>query len=212
MSRSLFAALAVILLAGLSAGTARPQDKKDKKDDKKDPLLPFEPKSKPGAGQKFLEQFVGEWDVVKTFHLRAGEPTKTTGECKQTMVQDGRFLQSEFVFQTAAGKTTGTGLIGFEPDSGKFTSVWIDSRQTRMSFRQSDGKFDGTKIVLVGKVLGEGPKEGGRKSQTTTTLEDDGKKIVHRQVSIEADGTERLVMQLMMTKKTAKADAPKPAK
>ncbi len=199
MPRSVFAALIVPAFACLLTGTAHTQDKK--KDDKKDPLQSFEPKSKPGAGQKFLEKFVGDWDVVKTFHLRAGEPTKSMGECKQTMVQDGRFLQSEFTFTTDAGKTTGTGLIGFEPDSGKFTSVWIDSRQTRMSFRQSDEKFDGQKIVLVGKALGEGPKEGGRKSQTTTTLEDDGKKIVHRQVSIEADGTERLVMQLVMTRK-----------
>ena len=72
-----------------------------------------------------------------------------------------------------------------------------------MSFRQSEEKFDGKKIVLVGKVLGEGPKEGGRKSQTTTTLEDNGNRIVHRQVMIDADGTERLVMQLVMTKKLA---------
>ena len=144
---------------------------------------------------------VGDWDVVKTFHLRAGDPTKTPGECKQAMVQEGRFLQSDFTFNAASGKTTGTGLIGFEPETGKFTSVWIDSRQTRMSFRQGEDKFDGKTIALLGQALGEGPKDGARKSKTTTTLEDDGKKIVHRQVSIDADGTERLVMQLVMTKK-----------
>ena len=198
MPRSVFVALAVPAMACLLSGTAVPQDKK------KDPMQSFEPRSKPGAGQKFLEKFVGEWDVVKTFHLRAGDPAKSTGQCRQTMIQNGRFLQSEFTFKSDSGETTGSGLIGFEPESGKFTSVWIDSRQTRMSFRQSDGKFDGTKIVLVGKALGEGPKEGGRKSQTTTTLEDDGNKIVHRQVAIDAEGKERLVMQLVMTKKTAK--------
>ena len=25
-------------------------------------------------------------------------------------------------------KTTGTGMIGFEPETGLFTSVWVDSR------------------------------------------------------------------------------------
>ena len=196
MPRSLLAAL---LLAASASADAQPP----KKGDEKDPQAKFEPKSKPGEGQKFLEKMVGEWDVVKTFHLRAGDPAKTLGECKQTMIQEGRFLQSEFTFRAAAGKTTGTGLIGFEPETGKFTSVWIDSRQTRMSFRQGEDKFDGKTITLLGKALGEGPKDGARKSRTTTTLEDDGKKIVHRQVSIDADGTERLVMQLLMTRKAA---------
>src|SRR5436190_15396129 len=100
----------------------------------KDPQSAYEPRSKPGAGQKFLEKFVGDWDVVKTFYPRSGDPIKVTGECRQTMIHEGRFLKSEFVFQgQGGGKTTGTGLIGFETDSGKFTTVWVDSRSTRLS-------------------------------------------------------------------------------
>jgi hypothetical protein len=169
--------------------------------DKKDPQSSFEPKSKPGAGQKFLEKFVGEFDVAKSFHPKTGEPFRQKGECKQTMIHGGRFLQSEFTFATAdGGKSTGTGLIGWEPESGRFTSVWIDSRQTRMSFRQGEDKFDGEQIVLFGKDLGG--KEG-RRSKTVTRLEDGGKKIVHRQYGVNADGTERLVMELVLTRKEA---------
>jgi hypothetical protein len=174
-----------------------------KPDDKKDPQAKFEPRSKPGEGQKFLEQFVGDWDVVKTFHPRTGDPVKAKGECRQKMIHDGRFLQSEFTFTSDAGTTTGTGLIGFEPETGKFTSVWTDSRQTRMSFRQGEEKFDGKQIVLFGKELGAAGKDG-RQSRTTTTLEDDGKKIVHRQHSIDADKKERLVMELVMTRNRPK--------
>jgi hypothetical protein len=166
--------------------------------DKKDPQSSFEPKSKPGAGQKYLEKFVGDWDVAKSFHPKAGEPLRQKGECKQTMVHGGRFLQSEFTFTTADGKSTGTGLIGYEPETGKFTSVWVDSRQTRMSLRQSEDKFDGEQIVLFGKELGG--KEG-RRSKTVSRLEDGGRKIVHRQYAVSADGTERLVMELVLTKK-----------
>lgn len=89
-------------------------------DDKKDPQAKFEPRSKPGEGQKFLEAFVGDWDVSKTFHPRTGEPAKVKGR---------------------AG------------------------------------------------------------------LEDGGKRIVHRPSAID-DGKERLVMELVMTKKAE----PKPAK
>src|SRR4051812_33443514 len=97
-----------LLLALVAAAGGAP----GRTDDKKDPQAKFEPRSKPGEGQKFLEAFAGDWDAAKTFHPRAGEPAKAKGTCRQTMVQDGRFLQSEFTFETDAGKTTGTGLIG----------------------------------------------------------------------------------------------------
>jgi Protein of unknown function (DUF1579) len=195
--------LRAMLLVGFVGFAGLAGSQPPKSDDKKDPQAKFEPRSKPGEGQKFLEQFVGDWDVVKSFHPRNGEPVKGKGECRQRMIQDGRFLQSEFTFANDAGKTagTGTGLIGFEPENGKFTSVWIDSRQTRMSFRQSEEKFDGKQIALVGKELGEAGKEGGRKSRTVTTLTNEGKTITHLQFSVEAGAPDRLVMELVLTKK-----------
>jgi len=168
--------------------------------EKKDPQSSFEPRSKPGVGQKFLEQFVGDWDVVKTFYSRSGEPSRTMGTCRQTMIQDGRFLQSDFTFQQGETKTTGQGLIGFEPGPGTFTSVWIDSRQTRMSLRQSKDKFSGEEIVLHSRSLAEGAGES-RSSRTVTKLEENGQKIVHRQYSIGDGGAERLMMELVMTRK-----------
>jgi Protein of unknown function (DUF1579) len=167
---------------------------------KQDPQQAVEPRGAPGAGQKFLEQFAGDWDVEKKFFPRGGgEPSVSTGTCKQEMIHAGHFLRSEFVFEApGGGMSTGTGLIGFEPDTGLFTSTWIDSRQTRMSFRKSKEKFAGDKIVLYGMGLGN---ETTRPSKTYTTLEDKGAKIVHRQVSVAEDGTERPVMQLTMTKK-----------
>ena len=64
--------LAPLLL--LAAGILVPSVglSQDKKEDKKDPQSAIEPKSKSGVGQKFLERFVGDWDVAKTFHPRGG--------------------------------------------------------------------------------------------------------------------------------------------
>lgn len=168
--------------------------------DKKDPQDKFEPRSAPGAGQKYLARFVGDWDVVKTFHPRGGsKPVVQNGECKQEMIQGGRFLQSSFTFRQGETKTTGQGLVGFEASSGAFTTVWIDSRRTAMSFRKSKDKFDGEQIVLYGTSLGQAKE--GRMSKTVSKLEDDGKKIVHRQYTVGADGKERLMMELVLTRK-----------
>jgi hypothetical protein len=167
----------------------------------RDPQSSVEPRSGPGAGQKFLQQFVGEWDVAKAFYPRGGgEPSRTEGTCHQTMIHNGRFLQCDFVFGSGPARSTGTGVIGFEPATGKFTSVWTDSRQTRMSFRQAEDKFDGQRIVLYSQVLaGEAQ---GRRSKTVTELTDGGNKIVHRQYSAGA-GEDRLVMELILTRKSA---------
>jgi hypothetical protein len=194
--------LVVLLLSAWLVGAAElPQEKKD-------PQSSYEPRSRPGAGQKFLEKFVGDWDVAKTFYPQTGDPARQKGECKQTMMHDGRFLRSEFVFGQGDAKTTGLGIIGFEPDTGAFTSVWTDSRATRMSFRQSKDKFDGEQIVLHSRSLQEGGKES-RHSWTVTRLEDEGRKIVHRQFTAGKDGKDRLMMELILTRK---AESPRPAK
>jgi hypothetical protein len=190
-SRFQASVLALTLLAVPGAG--QPPDKKD-------PQSTVEPRSAPGAGQKFLAQFVGIWDVTKIFYPRSGDPATVQGECVQTMVHDGRFLKSEFAFGQGAAKTTGTGTIGFEADSGLFTSTWTDSRSTRMSLRRSKDRFNGEEIVLFSKSLAEGGGET-RQSRTVTRLEDNGRKIVHRQFSVGGDGPERLVMQIEMTRK-----------
>jgi hypothetical protein len=204
MAPSLRPLLGLVVLATVcflvGAGEQPPQ--KDK-----DPQSTFEPRSSPGAGQKFLEKFVGDWEVAKAFYPRTGEPVRMKGECRQTMIHEGRFLQSDFVFQQEKGKSTGMGVIGFETESGKFTSFWTDSRSTRMSIRQSEDKFNGKEIVLFGKSLDTDGKDG-RRSRTVTSIEEDGSKIFHRQYSPGPDGKERLVMELVMTRKAA---APEPS-
>ena len=159
----------------------------------------YEPRSDPATGQRFLAKFVGDWDIDKTFYPRSGEPARTKGECHQTMIHGGRFLKSEFLFERDGSSSTGTGIVGFEAESGKFTSVWIDSRRTAMSMRQSRDRFDGNEIVLYSTSLGK--NGGGRVSRTVTRLEDDGRKIVHKQYATGPDGRDRLVMELVMSRK-----------
>jgi hypothetical protein len=174
---------------------------------RRDAQSSFEPRSGPGAGQKFLEAFVGDWDVVKTFHPRSGgQPVRTPGTCRQTLIHDGRFLRSEFVFEQGGRQSTGLGLTGFDPPSGRFTTVWTDSRQTRMSMRQSQEPFDGEQIVLFARSLDDqGRASASPSSRTITRLEDSGRTIRHRQFTSGPDGEEHLIMELVMTRKARNA-------
>jgi Protein of unknown function (DUF1579) len=176
---------------------------------KKDAQASFEPRSRPGAGQKYLETMAGDWDVVKKFHPRNGAPNVSKGTCRQTMIHAGRFLQSDFVFGEGNARTTGMGIIGFEPESSVFTSFWTDSRQTKMSVRQSKDLFDGKAIVLHSKSLDATGKET-RRSKTISRVEDDGNRVVHQQFALGADGEERLMMELLMTRRPPEPPAKAP--
>lgn len=167
----------------------------------RDPQSTVEPRSEPGEGQKLLARMAGEWDVVKTFYPRGGgEPSVTRGTCTQRMIHGARFLESDFVFHDAGGDSDGKGIIGFDPGTGLFTSFWTDSRSTRVSVRQSEAPFDGSKIVLFGKTVGD-PGPNARRSRTESVLEDGDRRLVHRQFGISADGSERPVMTLEMTRR-----------
>ena len=45
----------------------------------KDPQSSFEPRSTPGLGQKYLQKFVGDWEVQKVFYPATGEPVRAVG-------------------------------------------------------------------------------------------------------------------------------------
>ena len=67
---------------------------------------------------------LGDWDVVKTFFPMNGKPIVTKGMCKQYMIQNGKFLQSDFTFFNFDGtKSTGTGISGFDPKTNRFITV-----------------------------------------------------------------------------------------
>jgi Protein of unknown function (DUF1579) len=158
----------------------------------------------PGAGQKLLAQFAGDWTFVKTFFPSKGDPIKTKGVCRQKMIADGRFLQSDFTFYDKDGKkeSTGTGISGFDAKTNKFTTVWWDSRQTTFSIRQSDGTFDGKNIVLWATNLD--PEKPGRRTVARAHLEEDGKVLLHRHYAVEEGGKERMVIEIRLTRTAAK--------
>lgn len=163
----------------------------------------FEPRGNPGKGQVFLKRFEGDWDVEKVFYPPSGgAPVRTHGTCRQFMIHEGRWLQSDFTFDDPGGKTSGMGLTGFDPATSFFQSVWTDSRSTRMSLRQSDQPFDGENIVLRGRTFSTDPPPRGT-SRTNAHLEDGDRRLIHRQWITGPDGKEKLVLELIMTRKGA---------
>ncbi|HEX3762709.1 MAG TPA: DUF1579 family protein [Kofleriaceae bacterium] len=197
------ALLALATAAGAALAQPRPATPAQAPPASKDTQAKFEPPSGPGAGQAFLKQFEGEWTVERNFYPPGGgAPNRATGECTQKMVQDGRFLQSDFTFHQDGKTTTGTGISGFDPQTGLFTTFWYDARSTKFSIRQSRDPFDGKQIVLYSASLAATHGQE-HPSRTVSHLEDSGRKLIHQQFNQGADGKEHLLMELILTRKPA---------
>jgi hypothetical protein len=69
-----------------------------------------------------------------------------------------------------------------------------------MSIRQSKEPFDGNQIIMSSFPIPGGVREE-RLSRNVTHLLEDGHKILHQQYSINTNNTERLVMELILTRK-----------
>jgi hypothetical protein len=46
----------------------------------------YEPPNAPGAGQRLLAQFTGDWDVVKTFFPMTGKPMPPVADEQHTVI------------------------------------------------------------------------------------------------------------------------------
>jgi hypothetical protein len=191
MNWSLALSYTVFLLFGPSLSAAEGNSR--------DPQSVREPENGPGDGQKFLKKLAGDWNVVKKFYPRSGNPVEVMGHCRQVMIHDGRFLQCDFVFQQNGKSVTGLSIVGFDPDTQKFTSFWTDSRSTRISIRQSAEPFDGKTLILHGRELSPG-KPDRSESTTESRLEDGGKKIVPRPYVVEPGKERRVIMELTLTR------------
>jgi hypothetical protein len=198
MRRWIYSGVVVVSVC-IGATVLRSQDAPKTPAPKTDAQSTYEPRTATGPGQALLAQFSGDWDVEKTFFPANGTPVKTLGKCKQWMIHDGHFLQSDFTFYDRDGKTTtGTGISGFDVKTKRFTTVWYDSRQTSMSIRQSDGTFDGKEIVLYATSLD--PDHPGRRTVARAHLEDNGHTLLHRHFLIDDTGKERMMLEMRMTK------------
>ena len=180
----------------------------------KDPQSSFEPRSGPGKGQALMEKMTGNWNVVKSIFPVGKPPVRTRGTCRQNMVNGGRFLHSQFSFAnpTTGAEESGVGVLGYDPQTDQFTSVWIDERSTAFSFRQSETPFDGEQVILVGKSL-DPAGAPARKSRSVARLENNGDLLLHQQFVPTDTGGERVVMELKMTriKDKPKTSETKPA-
>lgn len=95
----------------------------------------------PGENHKLLDSMVGEWDLtIKWWMAPGAEPEVSTGTSKIKWIMDGRFIKHKVEGTSMGMPFNGLGLLGFNNQTKKYESAWIDNMGTGMAIGY--GSFD----------------------------------------------------------------------
>ncbi|MBI3409660.1 MAG: DUF1579 domain-containing protein [Planctomycetes bacterium] len=147
----LSAAIVLCLLAWGAVPRLGAGDKKDFKD--------FMEMGKPGQEHKILQSLTGTFDTkVKFWMDPKGQPNESTGVMKRQLIMGGRFLQEMYEGKINDMKFFGLGLLGYDTQKKKYTSVWVDSMSTSMM--NTTGAYDADKKTFTFLSEGDDPYSG----------------------------------------------------
>lgn len=119
----------------------------------------------PGPEHQELKKLEGEWTAtVKMGDVQSKGTTTYRMEC------GGLWLISSFDGEFGGQSFQGRGMDGFDPQSRKYVSVWVDSMSGRPLFLE--GEMDSTRKVLTMVGTGVGPDGQPVKYKTQTRFTD----------------------------------------
>jgi len=102
----------------------------------------------PGPGHKYLDQFVGKWDVVVRAWMDVGKPPmESKGTCDARWIMDGRFVYTEMTGQLMGMPFKGVDLIGYDNYKKRYVISHVDNMGTSIS--TGEGKLDLSKQVMT---------------------------------------------------------------
>ena len=144
----------------------------------------------PGEPHMLLASRVGSWST-KSRHWMEPEkpPMEFTGSCERKMILDGRFLQEEFSGEMMGKPFSGIGVIGYDNQSKKYVSSWMDSMSTGIYFFEGTASEDGRSISLESRF--NDPIKGPGMWHLVTRIVDENTEVAEMRMAYESGGEEK---------------------
>ena len=154
----------------------------------------------PGPVHQWMAKGVGDWKVESKmwYDENAKEPILGTGNCTNTMILGGRYLQSKHTSEIMGMPFEGVATTGYDNGKKVFISSWIDSMGTGMY--QLQGTLDEKTQTITMKGTAFDPVTG--KDCTVREVQkfvDD--KTMLLEYFINKGGKEYKLMELKFTRK-----------
>jgi hypothetical protein len=95
----------------------------------------------PGGGHALLASLVGEWDgMAKTWFEPDVLADESPWRGRIRPVLGGRFVLHEYEGQMGGERFEGVAIHGYDLESGRFTTAWIDGFHTGTAIMCSEGE------------------------------------------------------------------------
>jgi len=106
----------------------------------------------PGMHHRFLNYFVGDWDVAVTMTHPGSPPMETQATASIAWDLDGRFLKESFEGEFMGQPFAGVSYIGYDNFKSRYVSIWMDSMSTGMTTSTGYQSLDGTELTFFGEM------------------------------------------------------------
>jgi hypothetical protein len=114
------------------------------------------------------------------------------------MILGGRFLQQEFIGEMMGGVFNGIGFTGYDNNSKKYVSTWMDSSSTGILFFEGTGSTDGKTITQ--ECSRNDPIRGPMKWRSVTKVVD-GNTWLFELYGVGKKGKSEKMMEITYTRK-----------
>lgn len=156
----------------------------------------------PGAPHNVLAGMAGSWNTRGRFWMESGKPPmESAGRSEQEMVLDGRFLQQRFSGEMMGSPFTGLGFTGYDNNTEKYVSTWMDTMGTAIMVFEGTASADGRIITQTSRY--DDPVQGPMTWRSVTHLVDD-KTLEFEMYATGKSGREEKMMEITYTRAGAR--------
>ena len=153
----------------------------------------------PREPHKRLASMEGSWNTkTKSWMEPNKPPMETAGTCEQKMILGGRFLKQKCSGDMMGKTFEGVGLTGYDNQTEKYTSTWMDSMSTTLHVMEGASGDDNT-ITQEGQYTC--PIRGEMKLRSVTKMVDQNTNIFEM-YGTDKSGQEMKMMEITYTRKS----------
>jgi len=144
----------------------------------------------PGKPHKLLAGRAGSWSTKSRHWMEPDEPPmEFAGSCERKMILGGRFLQEEFSGEMMGSPFTGISVIGYDNQSKKYVSTWMDSMSTGIYFFEGTAGPDGRTVSLESRF--DDPLKGPGTWHLAIRIVDENTEVSEMRMMYERGGEEK---------------------
>ncbi len=157
----------------------------------------------PGEPHKQLAKLEGIWTTRTRSWMEPGKPpVESIGTCEQRMVLGGHYLRQEYAGDMMGQPFTGINFMGYDNQSGKYVSVWLDSMSTTIYYFVGPASADGK--VITQECSYNDPVKGPSVWRSVTRFRDDNT-LEFEMFITPRGGKEEKMMEMTVARKEAVA-------